>query len=63
MVKVGRRFFFNQTFEKKQRRVTIITIIAVVVAIIVTFSVTSYFHDNSSERAKIKYKLKPEYNV
>ncbi len=54
MVKVGRRFFFNQTFQKKQRRVSILTIILVIVAMIVTFSVTSYFHDNSADKVKVK---------
>ena len=63
MVTVGRRFFFNQTFQKKQRRITIITIVCVITAIIVTFSITSKFHDNSGEKGQIKYKVKETYDV
>ena len=63
MVKVGRRFFFNQTFQKKQRRITIITIVCVITAIIVTFSVTNKFYDNSGEKGQIKYKVKEQYDV
>ena len=63
MVKVGRRFFFNQTFQKKQRRLTIIVTIAIIVAILITFTVTSYFHDSSSEKGKKSYVLKDDYSV
>ena len=63
MVKVGRRFFFNQSFQKKQRRLTIFFIIGILTVIIITFSITSRFHDKSGEKATLNYVLKQEYDV
>ena len=63
MVKIGRRFFFNQSFQKKQRRITIITIAVIVLAIIIVFGATSFFHDSSGERGKNSYELKSQIDV
>lgn len=58
MVKVGRRFFFNQAHVKKHRIITIISIFVVIIIILVAFFSTNYFYDKSNEKPIAKVALK-----
>ncbi|MBQ9833790.1 MAG: InlB B-repeat-containing protein [Bacilli bacterium] len=58
MVKVGRKFFFNQAHVKKNRLITIISIIVVAAIILITFFSTNYFYDKNNEKPNAKVQLK-----
>ena len=64
MVKIGRKFFFNQTFRRKKRIKTIIIIAAVIIAVIVA---TILFFANKVTiipiEKKTSYKLKDSVTV
>lgn len=58
MVKVGRKFFFNQAHVKKNRLITIISIVVVVTIILITFFSTNYFYDKNNDKPNSKVQLK-----
>lgn len=49
MVKFGKKFFFNNAYIRKNRTVTIISIITVLLLIVTTFFITSQFYKGNNE--------------
>lgn len=62
MVKFGKKFFFNATYSKKNRTVTIIAILTVILLIVTTFFITSQFYDNSNPKNQ-KIEVYEEINI
>ena len=63
MVKIGRRFFFNQTFQRKKRNSTILAIILVIIIIAGTFAIVTYFHNKPVKAKKPYYVVKSKKEV
>lgn len=52
MVKFGRKFFFNTTYMKKNKGLTIIIGLAIIIIIGSTFLITNYFNDKGTNNPK-----------